>query len=143
MKEKQLQNIIRKVKKGLRSQVLWLCVLSVTASMLTMSFTNNKLGGTRFMFWNFEETTHQAKFRKKPIFVFIYSPTCLQSQRMDDIFKMPKVAELYNKSFVNDKFDTENIGKRMQAIRWGVKSYPSFVFFSNKFVLEFPDLFSV
>jgi hypothetical protein len=51
---------------------------------------------------------------------------------MDDIFKMPKVAELYNKSFVNDKFDTENIGKRMQAIRWGVKSYPSFVFFSKK-----------
>ena len=120
---------INSTKKMLKFKPLMLLWAVVIMSVLNFSFTERV--GVRFMNWSFSEVTHQAKARKKPIFVFIWSNTCMQSKRMDDVFKMSKVTNFYNDRFICNKYETERLNNRVQAIKWGVKGYPSFAFFST------------
>jgi thioredoxin-related protein len=98
------------------------------------------LKGINFVDWSFSESVAQAKYRKKPIFLFVYSDNCIESRRMEDIFKMKDVNKLYNAKFLCVKYRLDdNFKKRIQAERWGVTSYPTFIFFDkngNKILIE-------
>lgn len=97
-----------------------------------MSFTRGT-NGVRFQDLNFKEAEHQAQYRKKPMFMFISSPTCLQSQRMEENFKDKEVSTLLNKYFFCNRFSTDNTLNLLRAqTSWGVRSYPTYLFFTEE-----------
>ena len=96
-----------------------------------MSF-NRGTNGVRFQDLNFKEAEHQAQYRKKPMFMFISSPTCLQSQRMEENFKNKEISGLLNKNFFCNRYNTDNTLNLLRAqSSWGVRSYPTYIFFNE------------
>ena len=96
-----------------------------------MSFSRGT-NGVRFQDLNFKEAEHQAKYRKKPMFMFISSSTCLQSKRMEENFKNKEISGLLNKNFFCNRYSTESTLNLLRAqSSWGVRSYPTYIFFSE------------
>jgi thiol-disulfide isomerase/thioredoxin len=85
--------------------------------------------GIRFFKGTFDEATALAIEQNKKIFIDFYTEWCGPCLTMAlNIFPLPEVGEVYNRDFVNLKIDAEKGEGVELAKRYGVRSYPSYVF---------------
>ena len=86
---------------------------------------------------NFETTTFKeilakAKREKKLVFMDAYAAWCGPCKLMEkNIFPLPAVKEYYNANFINARFDMEKGEGRDIAVKYGVRSYPSYLFLNG------------
>lgn len=86
---------------------------------------------------NFESTTFKevlakAKRENKLVFMDAYAAWCGPCKLMEkNIFPLPAVKEYYNANFVNARFDMEKGEGRDIALKYKVRSYPSFLFLNG------------
>lgn len=86
---------------------------------------------------NFENTTFKeilakAKREKKLVFMDAYASWCGPCKMMEkNIFPLPAVKEYYNANFINAHFDMEKGEGREIAMKYGIRSYPSFLFLNG------------
>lgn len=85
----------------------------------------------------FEDTDFQtilakAKKEKKLIFMDAFAAWCGPCKMMEkNVFTDAKVAEYYNKNFINARFDMEKGEGRTLAQKYSVRSYPTFLFLNG------------
>lgn len=81
---------------------------------------------------NFKEILAKAKKEKKLVFMDAYASWCGPCKLMEkNIFTLPAVKEYYNANFINARFDMEKGEGRDIALKYGVRSYPSFLFING------------
>ena len=89
--------------------------------------------GIRFFHGTWDEAIALAKKEKKKIFVDFYTEWCGPCLNMSlTVFVLPQVGEVYNKNFVCLKIDAEKGEGRELAKRYGVTSYPTYIFINPK-----------
>ena len=72
---------------------------------------------------------NDAKAKNKIIFVDVYATWCGPCKWMDEnTFKDAKVAEKFNKKFINYKVDGESFAGVNIALKYAVDSYPTYLF---------------
>lgn len=80
----------------------------------------------------FKEILAKAKKEKKLIFMDAYAAWCGPCKLMEkNVFPLPAVKEYYNANFINARFDMEKGEGRDIAARYGVRSYPSYLFLNG------------
>lgn len=95
--------------------------------------TNKKQETINFVSAPFKEILKQAEKENKLIFIDCYTSWCAPCKWMDKfVFVEKDVFTFYNKSFINVKLDMEKgegpeIGKK-----YGVKSYPTYLYINSK-----------
>lgn len=89
--------------------------------------------GIRFFHGSWDEAVALAKKEKKKIFIDFFTEWCGPCLNMAlTVFPLPQVGEAYNKDFVCLKIDAEKGEGRELAKKYGVQSYPSYVFVDPK-----------
>ena len=95
--------------------------------------TNKKQETINFVSASFKEILKLAEKENKLIFIDCYTSWCAPCKWMDKfVFVEKDVFTFYNKSFINVKLDMEKgegpeIGKK-----YGVKSYPTYLYINSK-----------
>lgn len=85
--------------------------------------------GIQFYHGTWKEGTEKAKAENKLIFVDFYTQWCGPCLNMaESVFTLPFIGDFYNTKFVNMKIDAENGEGVELAKRYGVNSYPTYVF---------------
>jgi thiol-disulfide isomerase/thioredoxin len=85
--------------------------------------------GIRFAPSSWAEAREVAAREGKLIFVDIYTRWCGPCFLMEkEVFVLPRVGEFYNKHFVNLRADAEAPGWSFIKERYGVNSYPTYLF---------------
>lgn len=76
----------------------------------------------------FAKTQEMAKKQKKLIFIDAYTSWCGPCKKMaNTVFKNDTVADYFNKTFINTKFDMEKGEGIALAKRYEIKAYPTFL----------------
>lgn len=89
--------------------------------------------GMTFFHGTLEELKKEAKAQKKLVFVDAFTEWCGPCKMMAaQTFKDPKVAEFFNKNFINYKLDMEKGEGPDFARRYGVNMYPTMLFLNFK-----------
>ena len=85
--------------------------------------------GIQFYHGTWKEGIEKAKAENKLIFVDFYTQWCGPCLNMaESVFTLPFIGDFYNTKFVNMKIDAENGEGVELAKRYGVNSYPTYVF---------------
>lgn len=80
----------------------------------------------------FKEILAKAKKEKKLVFMDAFAAWCGPCKMMEkNIFPLPAVSEYYNANFINARFDMEKGEGREIAMKYGVRSYPTFLFLNG------------
>lgn len=80
----------------------------------------------------FKEILAKAKKEKKLVFMDAFASWCGPCKMMEkNIFPLPAVSEYYNANFINARFDMEKGEGREIAMKYGVRSYPTFLFLNG------------
>ncbi|MNK45514.1 Thioredoxin-1 [compost metagenome] len=75
----------------------------------------------------------KAKTEKKLIFLDAYATWCGPCKLMErNVFTDAKVADYYNKNFINAHFDMEKGEGRELAAKYGIRSYPTLLFLNGE-----------
>lgn len=78
---------------------------------------------------SFEVALEEAKKQNKMVFLDVYTTWCGPCKWMDEnVFNHPNVAEKFNKQFINYKIDGESFDGINLAIKYGINSYPTYIF---------------
>lgn len=89
--------------------------------------------GIRFYHGSWDEAVALAKKEKKKIFIDFFTEWCGPCLNMVlTVFPLPQVGEVYNKNFVCLKIDAEKGEGRELAKKYGIHSYPSYIFVNPK-----------
>lgn len=89
--------------------------------------------GIHFFHGNWEKAVALAKKEKKKIFIDFFTEWCGPCLNMAlTVFPLPQVGEVYNNNFVCLKMDAEKGEGRKLAQKFGVTSYPTYVFVNPK-----------
>ena len=89
--------------------------------------------GIRFFHGNWDEAIALAKKEKKKIFADFFTEWCGPCLNMAlTVFPLPQVGEVYNNNFICLKIDAEKGEGRELAKRYGVQSYPTYIFVDPK-----------
>ena len=97
--------------------------------MYLISFSQETIA---FQDSSFKEILAKAKKEKKLVFMDAYAAWCGPCKLMEkNIFTLPAVKEYYNANFINARFDMEKGEGRDIALKYGVRSYPSFLFING------------
>ena len=89
--------------------------------------------GIRFFHGTWDEAITLAKKEKKKIFVDFYTEWCGPCLNMSlTVFVLPQVGDVYNKNFICLKIDAEKGEGKELAKRYGVNSYPTYIFVNPK-----------
>ena len=89
--------------------------------------------GIRFFHGTWDEAVALAKKEKKKIFVDFFTEWCGPCLNMAlTVFPLPEVGETYNKNFICLKIDAEKGEGRELAKKYGIHSYPSYIFINPK-----------
>jgi thioredoxin-related protein len=88
--------------------------------------------GINFQQTSFKEILAKAKAEKKLIFIDAYASWCGPCKLMErNIFPLQSVKEYYNSSFINARFDMEKGEGPELAMKYGIRSYPTFLFLNG------------
>ncbi|ROI07125.1 DUF255 domain-containing protein [Kaistella haifensis] len=80
----------------------------------------------------FKEILAKAKKEKKLVFMDAFAVWCGPCKLMEkNIFPLPSVSEYYNANFINARFDMEKGEGQEIAMKYGVRSYPTFLFLNG------------
>lgn len=78
---------------------------------------------------NFASILAKAKTEKKLVFMDAYASWCGPCKLMEkNVFTDKNVADFYNKNFINVRIDMEKGEGKELAMKYGVRSYPTFLF---------------
>lgn len=103
-----------------------LVMLFATLGVFAQSETNY---GIQFYHGTWKEACEKAKAENKLIFVDFYTQWCGPCLHMaESVFTLSFIGDFYNTNFVNLKIDAENGEGVDLAKRYGVNSYPTYVF---------------
>lgn len=102
--------------------LVFLCTVLILPSMAQES-------GIRFFHGTWKEGITKAKQENKKVFIDFFTEWCGPCLNMAlKVFPLPEVGAVYNKDFVCMKIDAEK-GEGVQlAAKYGVHSYPSYIF---------------
>ena len=96
---------------------------------LHVSAQTEKNYGIQFYHGTWKEACDKAKVENKLVFVDFYTKWCGPCLNMaENVFILPFIGDFYNTNFVNMKIDAENGEGVELAKRYGVNSYPTYVF---------------
>lgn len=110
--------------KNIRKSFVFLCIVMIVFQAFAFK-GDQKI---RFRKYNWTDIGRSAKAHNKMIFVLITGEYCTASNKMKRVMADKRVAEFYNKNFVNTNFDAENFLQYFRASNWGVSSVPAVVF---------------
>lgn len=95
------------------------------------SFAQNS--SIQFERTSFDKLLKKAAKEKKLIFIDAYTEWCAPCKRMEkEVFILPEVAEFYNATFINAKFDMEKGEGIELAKRYEVGVFPTYLFINEK-----------
>ncbi len=101
---------------------------SILYLLLALALTS-QAAGIEFFHGTWAEGVAKAKEENKKIFVDFFTEWCGPCLNMAlNVFPLPEVGEAYNKNFVCMKIDAEKGEGRELAKKYGVHSYPSYIF---------------
>lgn len=90
---------------------------------------------------SFKELLVKAKKEDKLVFIDAYASWCGPCKLMEkNIFTKKSVSDYYNSNFVNAHFDMEKGEGRELAAKFGVRSYPTYLFVNGKGDLVHQDV---
>lgn len=102
-----------------------LFILFISLSVFSQESINFEKG-------TFKEILAKAKKEKKLVFMDAFAVWCGPCKLMEkNIFPLPAVSEYYNANFINARFDMEKGEGREIAMKYGVRSYPTFLFLNG------------
>jgi thiol-disulfide isomerase/thioredoxin len=106
----------------------------VAIILLFVAFKANAQNEIKFnQTTTWKETAEAAAKTGKLIFVDCYTSWCAPCKWMDkNVFVEPKVAAFYNDNFINVKIDMEKGEGVELRKKYGIHSYPSFLFVNDK-----------
>ena len=88
--------------------------------------------GIQFDKSTFSELLAKAKKENKLIFLDAMASWCGPCKMMEkNIFTKKEVGDFYNRTFINTSFDMENGEGREIALKYGVRSYPTYLFING------------
>lgn len=80
----------------------------------------------------FKELVAKAKKDNKIVFIDAYASWCRPCKMMErNVFTKKSVGDYYNSNFVNARFDMEKGEGREIAAKYGVRSYPTYLFLNG------------
>ncbi|HCN47947.1 MAG TPA: disulfide isomerase [Chryseobacterium sp.] len=81
----------------------------------------------------FKDIIAKAKKEKKLVFIDAYAAWCGPCKMMEkNVFTQKSVSDYYNTNFVNARFDMEKGEGRDIAAKYGVRSYPTYLFLNGE-----------
>lgn len=81
----------------------------------------------------FKEIIAKAKKEKKLVFIDAYASWCGPCKMMEkNVFPQKSVREYFNTNFINARFDMEKGEGRDLASKFGVRSYPTYLFLNGE-----------
>lgn len=88
--------------------------------------------GVQFHDLPFKDVIAKAKKENKLVFIDAYTSWCGPCKMMEkNIFTQKSVGDYYNTNFVNARFDMEKGEGREIATKFGVRSYPTYLFLNG------------
>ncbi|TXF79570.1 thioredoxin fold domain-containing protein [Chryseobacterium sp.] len=107
--------------KKLTSLIIFFLIITISAQQ-SISFQS----------LTFNELIAKAKKENKLLFIDAYADWCGPCKLMEkNVFTKPTVANYYNTSFVNARFDMEKGEGRDIAAKYGVRAYPTYLFING------------
>lgn len=80
----------------------------------------------------FKEILAKAKKEKKLVFMDAYASWCGPCKMMErNVFPQEAVKKYFNANFINSRFDMEKGEGRDIAMKYGIRSYPTFLFLNG------------
>lgn len=105
--------------------------LVILMQVALFSFAQNS--SIQFERTSFDKLLKKAVKEKKLIFIDAYTEWCAPCKRMEkEVFILPEVAEFYNATFINAKFDMEKGEGIELAKRYEVGVFPTYLFINEK-----------
>ncbi|MCB4234552.1 thioredoxin fold domain-containing protein [Kaistella anthropi] len=102
-----------------------LFILFISLSVFSQESINFEKG-------TFKEILAKAKKKKACVYGCFCGLVCGSCKLMEkNIFPLPSVSEYYNANFINARFDMEKGEGREIAMKYGVRSYPTFLFLNG------------
>lgn len=102
---------------------------TIAALFVAITFFGSDHGGINFTKGDWNQIRNIAKESKKLIFVDFYTQWCGPCLAMkEEVFVIPSVIDVYNKNFVCAMIDAEKGEGIELAKKYGVRSYPTFLF---------------
>ncbi|WP_164108706.1 MULTISPECIES: thioredoxin family protein [Sphingobacterium] len=91
-----------------------------------------------FQKFSFSEAKAKAKKENKLIFLDGYTSWCAPCKWMEgNVFNQKEVADFYNSNFINTKFDCE-VGEGIDiAKKYGIRSFPTYLFLDSEGALVY------
>lgn len=104
-------------------------VIFITVLALFLSINSHAQKGIIFEEGSWAQIVAKAKSEKRPIFIDFYTQWCGPCLMMaEEVFILPEVYSFYNSNFVNAKIDAE-VGEGIElAKKYGINSYPTYLF---------------
>jgi len=89
--------------------------------------------GIQFQELPFKDLIAKAKKEKKLVFIDAYASWCGPCKMMEkNVFVTKSVGDFFNKNFVNARIDMEKGEGRDVASKFGVRSYPTYLFLNGE-----------
>lgn len=99
---------------------------------LLFSFLMQAQDGIQFQTSGFQDLLAKAKKENKLVFIDAMASWCGPCKLMDkNVFSQKSVGNYYNSTFINGKFDMEKGEGREIAQKYGVNSYPTYLFLNG------------
>ncbi|MPS65589.1 MAG: disulfide isomerase [Chryseobacterium sp.] len=104
----------------------------VTGLFIFISLFSFAQDGIQFQELPFKDLVVKAKKEKKLVFIDAYASWCGPCKMMEkNVFVTKSVGDFFNKNFVNARIDMEKGEGREVAAKFGVRSYPTYLFLNG------------